>query len=86
MRLVDAHAPVNASGKVTVACNKITEIYNETTPDKGTQLVFLDMGTPKAKDKVADSEEPNEEIDEDTAEEAKLLTNCLRQYQGSIDS
>ena len=84
MRLVDAHAPVNASGKVTNACNKITEIYNETTPDKGTQSVFLDMGTPKAKDKVADTEEPNEEIDEDTAEEAKLLTNVYANIKAQL--
>ena len=33
--------------KVNVSARKIAEIYNETTPHKGTQIVFCDIGTPK---------------------------------------
>ncbi len=78
MRLVDPTAKDNPDGKVTAACKKITEIYNEpfTKANKGTQLVFLDMGTPKAKPDdekpVVDPDEMQDE-NEETAEELSLL-------------
>ena len=75
MRLVKANAPVNPKGKVTVACTKITDIYKETTPDKGTQLVFLDLGTPKAQEKEPEHDANGVliETDDDTKEESALL-------------
>lgn len=36
--------------KVNVSARKIAEIYSQTTPHKGTQIVFSDIGTPKAND------------------------------------
>jgi N12 class adenine-specific DNA methylase len=33
--------------KVNVSARRIAEIYNETTPHKGTQIIFSDIGTPK---------------------------------------
>ena len=75
MRLVKANAPINPKGKVTVACTKITDIYKETTPDKGTQLVFLDLGTPKAQEKEPEHDANGVliETDDDTKEETALL-------------
>ena len=81
MRLVSPMAPVNPDGKVAVACKKITDIYKETGKDKGTQLVFLDIGTPKAKEKEPEFDKDgniiNEESDE-TVEEAALLKDVYK--------
>jgi N12 class adenine-specific DNA methylase len=87
MRLVKADAPVNPKGKIATACQQITDIYKETTPDKGTQLVFLDLGTPKAKEKEPEYDKDgnviNEESDE-TADEAKLLTDVYRNVKSQL--
>jgi hypothetical protein len=61
------------------AAQKIAEIYKATTDKKGTQLVFLDLGTPKAKEKVDATEtEASDEEGEETAEEKRLLQNVYR--------
>jgi N12 class adenine-specific DNA methylase len=85
MRLVKADAPVNPNGKVALACKKIAEIYDYTTKDKGTQLVFLDMGTPKAKDKVVETDTGGEDGEPDeTLEEVKLLTDVYRNIKAQL--
>jgi N12 class adenine-specific DNA methylase len=79
MRMVDSSAPFNPEGKVGKAAQKISEIYHTTAGNKGTQLVFLDLGTPKAKEKVDATEtEAADEEGEETAEEKKLLQNVYR--------
>ena len=75
LRMVIPSAPENPNGKIAVAAAKIGQIYRETTPDKGTQLVFLDVGTPKSesdKTELPEGEEPDEELN---AHEAKLLND-----------
>lgn len=47
MRLIFPDALDNPTGKLQIAADKITEIYQNTRQDKGTQLVFSDLGTPK---------------------------------------
>jgi N12 class adenine-specific DNA methylase len=47
MRLLGGGYPLDPSGKVPTAVENIAAIYHENTHRKGTQLVFLDMGTPK---------------------------------------
>jgi N12 class adenine-specific DNA methylase len=85
MRLVEANAPYNPDGKITVCCNKVTEIYKNTTKDKGTQLLFLDMGTPKAKEKDEDNRVPGEAEDEaDTYEEQKLLKDVYGNIKAQL--
>ncbi len=67
MRMVDPHAPVNPKGKIAVVSSKIADIYRDTTQDKGAQLVFLDVGTPKApegKDKDVENDEAGEVIED----------------------
>ena len=37
----------NPQGKIPQMVENVAEVYHRETPDRGTQLVFLDMGTPK---------------------------------------
>ena len=94
MRLVKADAPVNPQGKVAAACVEIARIHSETAKDKGTQLVFLDLGTPKAKDKETTADEvkydadgseivdPDEE--DETAEEKNLLKDVYKGIKAQL--
>ena len=89
MRLVKANAPVNPNGKVAAACTEIVKIHSETAKDKGTQLVFLDLGTPKAKDKEEKEIEAkydvdgNEIIDPEEEDETQEEKNLLKDvYKG----
>ena len=56
LRMVDPSAPANPNGKVPLAAEKIAAVYRDEQANKGTQLVFLDIGTPKAKEKAGDSD------------------------------
>jgi len=48
MRLVDEEKYGDHPGnKVSVCCRKVAEIYRESTANKGTQIIFSDIGTPK---------------------------------------
>lgn len=46
-RLIDPTAPDDPNSKINKAVDNILETYKKWDKDKGTQLVFLDMGTPK---------------------------------------
>ncbi|GIC19672.1 helicase [Vibrio cholerae] len=46
VRLVDPTAQRDPTGKVARAAERIKSIYDQCQDDKGTQLVFSDMGTP----------------------------------------
>ncbi|HGH6015771.1 TPA: PLxRFG domain-containing protein [Vibrio mimicus] len=46
VRLVDSTAQRDPKGKVSRAAERIKSIYDQWQDDKGTQLVFSDMGTP----------------------------------------
>jgi N12 class adenine-specific DNA methylase len=87
MRMVDASAPFNPNGKISLMCKKINEIYKQEKADKGTQLVFLDLATPKAKDKKADEPtETNDEnvVDEESDEEQKLLRDVYNNIKSQL--
>ena len=73
VRMVDPSAPHNPDGKVPTAAKNIAEIYHEEEKDKGTQLVFLDLGTPKAKETKDDAAPGDDESL--TQEESDVLTN-----------
>ena len=74
LRMVDPSAPANPNGKIQLAAMTIDEIYDQEQADKGTQLVFLDIGTPKSKDKVGDSDEAEPGTDL-TAAEGRYLSD-----------
>ncbi len=46
-RLIDPNAPDFENSKVNVCADKIYQIWQDTMVDKGTQLVFCDLSTPK---------------------------------------
>jgi len=74
VRMVRASAPENPAGKIAVASDKIAQVYRETTPDKGTQLVFLDIGTPKAID-TPEAVQEGEDEGIETSQETQVLRN-----------
>ncbi len=47
MRLIDQNYPDNPDSKVNVAASNIKATYDQWSADKGTQLVFIDLSTPK---------------------------------------
>lgn len=49
MRLVDEQYPDHPGSKVNICARKVAEIYFESSPHKGTQLIFSDIGTPTGK-------------------------------------
>ena len=81
VRMVLPTAPHNPDGKIGMAARNIAEIYKEQAPDKGTQLVFLDMGTPKAKEAKDDAPASQEEL---TGEEQAVLTNVYKMLRNEL--
>ena len=78
MRLVDPTTPPSeAGGKIPKLCDNVFKNFEETTNVKGTQLIFLDLGTPKAKSKknkkdnndtdIAENIDDNEDSEDDSA-------------------
>ena len=47
MRLIDPSLPDHPGSKVNVAAERIKGLYDKWHADKGTQLVFIDLSTPK---------------------------------------
>ena len=47
MRLIDPSYEDNPNSKINVAADNIKNIYDKWDADKGTQLVFIDLSTPK---------------------------------------
>jgi len=47
MRLIDPDYEDHPDSKVNVCARKVAEIYHQSTPHKGTQIIFSDIGTPK---------------------------------------
>ncbi|SDF27648.1 Helicase conserved C-terminal domain-containing protein [Mucilaginibacter pineti] len=48
MRLIDPGYGDHPNNKVNVCARKVAEIYRESTPQRGTQVIFSDIGTPKS--------------------------------------
>jgi len=55
-------------GKLAKASQNIARIYRETMEEKGTQLVFADMGTPKSAEAIARAMQDAFDLDEETTE------------------
>ena len=70
----------NPQGKIPMAAVNIAEIYRRETPDKGVQVVFLDMGTPKGSTATNDDELDAEagKGDDLTTEEQETLKDLYR--------
>jgi len=50
MRLVEPGLPDNQNSKVQVAVSKVAQIWKDTEAKRSTQLMFLDLGTPRPTD------------------------------------
>src|ERR1700687_346344 len=70
MRLVTPGAPEHPRSKLNLAADEIAAVYHDTEHDRGIQLVFLDLGTPKAVE-VAPTRDDDAAVivDTDTPEE-----------------
>ena len=66
----------NPQGKLPLLAERVAEVYHAEEADRGTQLVFLDMGTPTAKEKVGEATskegDAEDELELDKAEQAHL--------------
>ena len=82
MRMVDPTARPNPQGKIPLAAKNIAEIYREEAKEKGAQLVFLDIGTPKAAEKVDDDAPPSE--DDLTGAEAQVLRDVYNVIRNQL--
>ena len=71
----------NPNGKIPMAAANVAAVYKEEAADQGTQIVFLDLATPKGEDKKSKANE--QEGDDDTpkgddldAEERKIVKDA----------
>ena len=48
-RMIDPSLPYEENGKIYQCANYVAQEYKESKKIKGTQIIFLDMGTPKGK-------------------------------------
>src|SRR6266851_1042501 len=74
MRLVTTGAPEHPRSKLNLAADEIAAVHQDTEHDRGIQLVFLDLGTPKAVDTVSTRDHEAVIVDAETPEEVALLT------------
>ena len=75
LRMVNPAAGPNSNGKVQLAAEKVAEIYRDEQENKGTQLVFLDIGTPKASGKAADDSASEQSAEELTGAESGYVSD-----------
>jgi hypothetical protein len=75
MRLVTPGAPEHPRSKLNLAADEIAAVHRDTETDRGIQLVFLDLGTPKAVDTVSTRDDEAVIVDNETPEEVALLTD-----------
>src|SRR6202158_343594 len=75
MRLVIPGAPEHPRSKLNLAADEIAAVHQDTEHDRGIQLVFLDLGTPKAVDTVSTHDDAAVIVDAETPEEVALLTD-----------
>ncbi|EJH61003.1 PLxRFG domain-containing protein [Vibrio cholerae] len=86
VRLVDPTAQRDPTGKVARAAERIKSIYDQWQDDKGTQLVFSDMGTP-AKYAVATVESDLKNLAETVLGKGKaaaFISSRLEIYEGEM--
>ncbi len=82
MRLIDpSYSEEEAGGKINAVCDNIFAKFEETTDAKGTQLVFLDLSTPKAKKIKANGEEMSDEesaLGEETSKDEATVYDRIK--------
>ena len=85
VQMVWPNAPHNPEGKIPLAAENIAQIFKQEADRKGTQLVFLDLGTPKETVDRGAADDAKPEDDEDlTGEEQQLLTNVYERLRTEL--
>ena len=81
-RMIDPSLPYEEGCKIFRCADNVVRVYQENSANKGTQLIFCDMATPKGKSKAAETQ--TEEIETDM-ESAKLYDDIkARLMKGGI--
>lgn len=71
MRLIDPSIPADeANGKLQALVENVLEVYKKSEADKGTQMIFCDLSTPKG---VSDKVEDKKQDAEEETEEKKIV-------------
>ena len=67
-RMIDPSLPYEEGCKIFRCADNVVRIYNESKDIKGTQLIFLDMATPKGKSKTDTAEGADLDMDMESAQ------------------
>lgn len=78
-RMIDPSLPYEPESKIFKAAENIIKEYKDSTNIKGTQIVFLDMATPKGTDKSKADTDTNT-TDDGYDEESARLYDDMRDY------
>lgn len=78
-RMIDPTLPYEPESKIFKAAENIIKEYKDSTDIKGTQIVFLDMATPKGTDKSKADTDTNT-TDDGYDEESARLYDDMRNY------
>ena len=79
-RMIDPTLPYEPGSKIFRAADNVLEEYKASADIKGTQIVFLDMATPKGSDKSKTDAAGEDTTDEDYDEESARLYDDMRDY------
>ena len=81
-RMIDPSLPYEEGNKIFRAADNVVRVYNDSKDIKGTQVVFLDMATPKGKSKTETAEDDDSGMDMESARlyddlKARLIKNGI---------
>ncbi len=79
-RMIDPTLPYEPACKIFKAAENILKEYNDSADIKGTQIVFLDMATPKGADKSKTETNTEDSADDGYDEESARLYDDMRDY------
>jgi N12 class adenine-specific DNA methylase len=66
-RMIDPSLPYEEGCKIYRCADNVVRVYNDSKAVKGTQIVFLDMATPKGKSKTETTEVDDDSMDMESA-------------------
>ena len=81
-RMIDASLPYEEGCKIYRCADNVVKAYNDSKAIKGTQIVFLDMATPKGKSNTETAETDDDSMDMENARlyddlKARLIKNGI---------
>ena len=79
-RMIDPTLPYEPTCKIFMTAENILKEYKDSADIKGTQIVFLDMATPKGADKSKTETNTDDSVDDGYDEESARLYDDMRDY------